>query len=109
MDYIEVTLNKRVLKELGYEVKYKNYLFAFLFYLFGEDIELVYLKKDGKDVIIYDDGKEKHIVYQHCPHLGCKLLFNEIEKTWDCPCHGSRFDLDGKCISAPANKDITYK
>lgn len=50
MDYIEVTLNKKVLKELGYEVKYKNYLFAFLFYLFGEDIELVYLKKDGKDV-----------------------------------------------------------
>lgn len=70
---------------------------------------ILYDKKDGKDVIIYDDGKEKYIVYQHCPHLGCKLLFNEIEKTWDCPCHGSRFDLDGKCISAPANKDITYK
>lgn len=41
-----------------------------------------------------------------CPHAGCKLIFNEIEKTWDCPCHGSRFSEDGKCISGPSNKDI---
>lgn len=41
-----------------------------------------------------------------CPHLGCKLLYNEVENTYDCPCHGSRFDLNGNCISAPANKDI---
>ncbi len=41
-----------------------------------------------------------------CPHLGCKLIYNEIEKAFDCPCHGSRFDEQGKCISAPANKNI---
>lgn len=41
-----------------------------------------------------------------CSHMGCKLLFNEIEKTWDCPCHGSRFSLDGKVIMSPANEDI---
>ena len=44
-----------------------------------------------------------------CPHVGCGLIYNEIEKTWDCPCHGSRFDNNGKCISGPANKDIDIK
>ena len=42
-----------------------------------------------------------------CPHMGCKLIYNKIEDTWDCPCHGSRFNKDGKCISGPSNKDIT--
>ena len=41
-----------------------------------------------------------------CPHLGCKLSYNEIEKTWDCPCHGSRFDENGNIIMAPSNKNI---
>ena len=39
--------------------------------------------------------------------MGCRLIFNEFEKTWDCPCHASRFDIDGKCISGPANENIT--
>lgn len=34
---------------------------------------------------------------------------NEVEKTWDCPCHASRFDLDGKCIKGPSVYDISYK
>ena len=38
--------------------------------------------------------------------MGCKLIFNEIEKTWDCPCHGSKFRKDGKVLTSPANKDI---
>ena len=33
-------------------------------------------------------------------------LYNEVEDTFDCPCHGSRFDNDGKCINGPSNKDI---
>ena len=53
-------------------------------------------------------GKE-HTVYNICPHLKCSLLFNEVEKTWDCPCHGSRFDLDGKVIIGPSNYSITCK
>ena len=36
-------------------------------------------------------------------------IFNEKEKTWDCPCHSSRFDIDGKCIKGPSNYDISYK
>lgn len=65
--------------------------------------------RNGKNIAIYNDGKKEHIVYSTCPHMGCTLLFNEFEKTWDCPCHASRFDLDGKCIKGPSNYDISYK
>ena len=41
-----------------------------------------------------------------CTHMGCGLIYNEIEKTYDCPCHGSRFDYNGRVIMAPANKEI---
>lgn len=67
-------------------------------------------KIDGEDVAIYVDEKgKKHVVYNKCPHMKCSLIFNETEKTWDCPCHSSRFDLDGKCIKGPSKYNITYK
>lgn len=44
-----------------------------------------------------------------CSHLGCKLSWNNLEKTWDCPCHGSRFDEKGGQIYGPAIKDIKIK
>lgn len=37
-----------------------------------------------------------------CPHMGCKLSWNEAESTWECPCHGSRFDSGGKLITGPS-------
>ncbi len=71
---------------------------------------VIFKKINGKNVGIYIDEKNiKHIIYNKCPHLGCSLEFNEIEHTWDCPCHGSRFDIDGKVITGPSNYDITYK
>ena len=48
-------------------------------------------------------------ISKRCPHLGCKLEYNKLEKTWDCPCHGSRFDNDGHCFLGPSNKDIEIK
>ncbi|MCM1053507.1 MAG: FAD-dependent oxidoreductase [Ruminococcus sp.] len=64
----------------------------------------------GDKVLIYkDDEGTQHIVYNRCPHLKCGIVFNEKEKTWDCLCHGSRFDIDGKCINGPSNYDISYK
>lgn len=40
-----------------------------------------------------------------CPHLGCALKYNKAEHSWDCPCHGSRFTLDGQLINNPATDD----
>lgn len=72
--------------------------------------KVIFTKKNGKNIAIYiDENDKKHMVYNLCPHLKCSLIFNEVEKTWDCPCHGSRFDIDGKCIFGPSKKDIGYK
>ena len=43
---------------------------------------------------------------KRCPHLGCALKWNPYERTWDCPCHGSRFTGDGKLIDNPATGDL---
>lgn len=68
------------------------------------------MKRNGKSVGIYTDScGSRHTVYTTCPHMGCGLIFNEVEHTWDCPCHGSRFDLDGKVIEGPSNYSISYK
>ena len=75
--------------------------------MFTTSDKIEYKTLNNKEIAIYKDNLGNHLVYTKCPHKGCKLLFNEIEKTWDCPCHASRFDIDGKCISGPANKDIT--
>ena len=72
--------------------------------------KVIYKKIDGKNVAIYRDSKGKeHIVLNKCPHMKCGLLFNEVEETWDCLCHGSRFTIDGKCIEGPSNFDISFK
>ena len=54
----------------------------------------------------YVNKYNSHTGNKICPHMKCNLVFNKIENTWDCPCHGSRFDKNGKCISAPANRDL---
>ena len=41
-----------------------------------------------------------------CPHLGCIVSWNSLEKTWDCPCHGSSYDRYGRVINGPANSDL---
>ncbi len=49
-----------------------------------------------------------HVFGSACTHLGCELRFNEAERSWDCPCHGSRFDAtDGRVLEGPAVKPLT--
>lgn len=60
-----------------------------------------------KKVAAYKDEEGRlHISQLHCPHLGCELKWNSIDKTWDCPCHGSRFDINGHLIDHPAQKSL---
>lgn len=50
-----------------------------------------------------------HGVSPVCTHMGCIVSWNNGEETWDCPCHGSRFSIDGGVIQAPAHKDLGKK
>ena len=74
----------------------------------NKDKGISYEWHDAK-VVAINNNNNNNKVYTSCPHAHCKLIYNEVEETWDCPCHGSRFMKNGKCISGPANKDITYK
>lgn len=57
---------------------------------------------EGKKAVYKDDEGKLHINSPLCKHLGCALSFNPNTNTWDCPCHGSRYDIDGNIITAPA-------
>ena len=65
---------------------------------------------NGETVAAFrDDAGALHAVSADCTHLGCRLAFNTAERSWDCPCHGSRFGLDGRVLQGPAVKDLSVK
>ena len=64
----------------------------------------------AKKVAAYRDPQgTMHLMSPVCPHLGCYVHWNEAEKSWDCPCHGSRFTCEGKVIEGPALKNLEKK
>jgi Rieske Fe-S protein len=78
----------------------------------GGDVSTEDDVKPGEGAIIRD-GLSKIAVYRDedgkifkksavCTHMGCIVRFNKLEKTFDCPCHGSRFSIDGHPINSPA-------
>jgi glycine/D-amino acid oxidase-like deaminating enzyme/nitrite reductase/ring-hydroxylating ferredoxin subunit len=68
------------------------------------------LKIDGDNVAAYkDDGGHVHAVSAVCTHMGCLVGWNATDKTWDCPCHGSRFELSGEVIHGPATQPLGSK
>lgn len=87
----------------------KDYLF------YGEVKELTeiapgegkLLEIESEKIAAYRDEQNKlHVVSSVCPHMGCIVHFNKTEKSWDCPCHGSRFTVDGEVIEGPSYHDL---
>ncbi|MBA3328777.1 MAG: FAD-dependent oxidoreductase [Solirubrobacterales bacterium] len=60
----------------------------------------------GKKGVYRDEAGALHAVSLRCTHLGCLVRFNAAERTWDCPCHGSRFDTDGAVLEGPATRPL---
>jgi Rieske Fe-S protein len=56
----------------------------------------------GKKGVYREPDGTVHAVSLRCTHLGCLLRFNAAERSWDCPCHGSRFAVDGAVLEGPA-------
>lgn len=67
------------------------------------------LKVGGKSVAAYRDEKGNlHTFSTVCPHEACDVEWNTEEKSWDCPCHGSRFTADGHVLNGPAIEPLEH-
>ncbi|HEY6957098.1 MAG TPA: FAD-dependent oxidoreductase [Flavisolibacter sp.] len=65
------------------------------------------VKYEGKSLALYkDDEGELHAVSPVCPHAKCSVAWNAAEKSWDCPCHGSRFNANGEMLTGPARQGL---
>jgi len=65
------------------------------------------VRYDAKDLAIYRDlDGTLHALDATCTHAGCKVGFNQAEKSWDCPCHGSRFSIFGEILTGPASEPL---
>jgi len=65
------------------------------------------VRRGLEKLAVYRDASGAlHECHAACPHLGCIVQWNPGEKTWDCPCHGSRFDAHGHVMNGPANRDL---
>ncbi len=63
-----------------------------------------------KKLAVYkDESGVVHACSAVCPHLGCIVMWNGAERSWDCPCHGSRFDPRGEVVNGPANSNLAME
>ena len=53
-----------------------------------------------------DEAGNTHVLSARCPHLGCLVAWSEADKTWECPCHGSRFAAEGGLLQGPATTGL---
>ncbi|MGB4350845.1 MAG: FAD-dependent oxidoreductase [Tissierellaceae bacterium] len=71
--------------------------------------EAIIIEIDGEKVGTFKDEEgELHLINITCTHMGCELKWNKAERSWDCPCHGSRFTYDGDIIQGPAVKPLSF-
>lgn len=62
---------------------------------------------NGEKLAIYKDaGGEIHALNPICTHAGCVVNWNMVEKSWDCPCHGARYDINGEVLTGPADRKL---
>ena len=109
-------------KKLSATWDYVNENKDYAYYLFkdrlmaGEKISVEELKPGEGKVLRLKGGKvaayrnikgELHLCSAVCPHMGCIVHWNDAQRTWDCPCHGSRFHADGKLLAGPAESGLT--
>lgn len=60
----------------------------------------------GRKAAVFNTGGNAKAFSTVCPHLGCDVEWNDAENTWDCPCHGSRFEADGALKQGPARRGL---
>lgn len=87
-----------------------------ILYLPGKEFDRL---PKGQGAVIRHCGKKRgayraedgtvYLVSVRCPHLGCQLEWNPDEKSWDCPCHGSRFDYRGDLLDGPAQIGLKHR
>ncbi|QVK21013.1 FAD-dependent oxidoreductase [Mycoplasmatota bacterium] len=93
---------KNFLKDMGNSIS--NY------FTHSKKKELIKINEGGitkEHLGVFKDAEGEHFVRTKCPHLGCELFFNDTDKTWDCSCHGSRFNIHGQVIQGPSTRDIS--
>ena len=93
-----------------------NNVAQYAVWIFKKDIESADQLHNGEGAIISsglkkyavyrDESGELHVFSASCTHLGCVVHWNGGEKTFDCPCHGSRYSNEGKVINGPAVADL---
>jgi glycine/D-amino acid oxidase-like deaminating enzyme/nitrite reductase/ring-hydroxylating ferredoxin subunit len=65
------------------------------------------VREGAKKIAVFrDEAGSVHRFSAACPHLGCVVRWNQAASTWDCPCHGSRFDALGHVVNGPASADL---
>lgn len=74
-----------------------------------EDGDGVVARLEGADYAVSRDGDQLRSVSPVCTHLGCQVAWNRAERSWDCPCHGSRYDGEGTVVQGPATRDLKSK
>lgn len=116
--FLPVAAAENLIKDLGASVQgLMKGAFHLPFQKFSKESDSDLPKGSGKIVriglkryAVYKDERGKmYYMSARCPHMGCELTFNQDEKTWDCPCHGSRFRYDGTLMDDPAKRDMREK